>query len=374
MLANIVIPTHKRKIVLDATLRTLAAFFEEKAREFNVIIVDSSPDPNCGTREETRQWGGYVYLHEPGLHPFRKPLIADQNIDNDLPVLYGTDDDLFGYTPVDISDFIRSGEHYSACQYLMFRRFVLDNGKHGFHFWQGNTHFATASSCSTPFGRLKLFAGEGLACFYGLLSNRAFKVRAWGMSALMDAIGDTPASNIVEDLTNLATLCLSWHRSPNSWCFRFLDRDFHANPEWRGSWRVLSQMQNQDLPLLKRVCSLLARWMNQNLDIGSVSRPAINEDDTLQYLVSHTEGYHFAHSRKWRKGRDYLYIPGVAFDRPKHSILPQDQDRPFFIVPRQFVLSEVDELLFEGEWVCSANARCLFHAMVDNAMKLNSVR
>ena len=316
-------------------------------------------------------WGGILYSHVPGLHVFRKLIAAEREIKNNLPVLYATDDDLFGYSAKDVEDFIKSDRHYSASRQLIFRIITTQNGQRGFHFWEGWKHCIEASLVSSPAERLRLFGGEGLGCFYGLFSRKAFRLRALQTAALMDAIGDTQNWSIIEDLTNLATQSLTWHSSYGSWCFRFLGRAFHVNKGWRPSWVALEEMREKEPTLLKSICEILAKWIYQNTEIcGSSEAVQMNEGAALELIAGHTRGYQSAQSRKWRGGKDYIYVPGQDPDRVSFILFPEDPDRPFFIIPRPLVVSELDRALFNGEWIVSSDALSLFNIMSDDFINL----
>ena len=310
----IVVPTHNRHDLLQATLSIL--FQQYSLMGFNVKIYcyDSSDNP-CSLNSINFL---IYYSHVPGLSLFEKLHRARYDL-RDLAknggwLLLSPDDDLF-LPSADLRGAIEKWEGnlnpaFIPSRYLFFKKDAY-RAKYMRITEQWRHHICISQADLDPLNRLKNYAAQGVASHWGFFNYTAFEKLGDIMSLGIGGEGclQQDCHGIIEDVLNLLILSFSWLRI-NSYpiCLRGEDRDFGANPGWRPSWQILSELRSRSeyQSIYKRIKVLLGSHLS-----GVICDEYLSDEFLDWLLTAHSHGYQMANSRL------YAGFPSLLLSAPE---------------------------------------------------------
>lgn len=339
----IVIPTHNRHDLLLATLNILFEQYSLIGFDVRVYCYDSSFNP-CPL---DRVSGKIYYTHVPGLSVGAKIQRARYDL-HDIAksggwVLLSTDDDLF-LPSVSLRAAIESCEDNLApaiipSRYLFFKKDAYrEKYTRIVEQWRHHVHISKAEL--DPLNRLKHYASQGVASCWGFFNYIAFDKIAniYALGLEETGVLRQDCQGIIEDVLNLLILSFDWLRiDSHPICLRGEDRDFGANPGWRPSWQILSELQSRSeyYTSYKELKALLSS------QLSSVICDEYLSDQLIDWLLSaHSHGYRMANSRLYA-GSPALLLSAPEYRKssvPQVSIVDQAKQYVEVVLPARLEL------------------------------------
>ena len=302
------IPTFNRQEILVQTVRIQKEHLSKMGYKPKFLISDSSETPISsevfGLRSQE-----LVYVHSYKTAVHGKPYAVLDTLENDIPLVYLGNDDLFCLDTDDYRRFKSEGKPVGCFSTLFLSR--LNDSTLGI--WQGHSQQILGSQIQDKYLRMKKLAPEGPVFFYAVYNSTYF--RAVGklfheLNSLILSI-KPEFERILEDLWNLIQLYSCSIHLNKSWMLRGFHRypNKNVSPDLRRlgvqtklSNTIFMEMATKFPLVLSELITKVECFLKEMHGDKLITKSTI-----LEWIKHHTEGYALARSRMWIVGKHYKF-------------------------------------------------------------------